>query len=339
MDRLQKYILRNLSTLFLSIFLPLFAIASVIFLIKLAAYTAIIQLSIWEMTKLYLFVLPEILFYTLPITFFIAATLSLFKLSNDNEVIVLFALGIKPKFLVKTLFKPAFLLSIVLAFDFFILFPHSTVLSSNFVSYKKSEAKFNLAASEFGNSFGDWLLYIGGKKNDGTYSKVFLFNKKGKEEILISAKKAEIINDAGILRLKLTDGEGYSYSTKKLSQINFKTMMINNTLKTHLHPYRKPLEYWLAKDRHKNKVKMFITDTLLSLFPIISLFIVVAIGVVQVRHQKSRVYLYLFISIALYYGFTVGLQSILHFYTIPAVSLTWLIVTYFIYRKSIVNKF
>ena len=84
---------------------------------------------------------------------------------------------------------------------------------------------------------------------------------------------------------------------------------------------------------------MFITDTLLSLFPIISLFIVVAIGVVQVRHQKSRVYLYLFLSIALYYGFTMGLQSILHFYTIPVVALTWLIVTYYIYRKTIVNKF
>ncbi len=339
MDRLQKYILRNLSSLFLSIFLPLFAIASVIFLIKLATYTAVIQLSIWEMTKLYLFVLPEILFYTLPITFFIAATLSLFKLSNDNEIIVIFSLGIKPSFIVKTLLKPALLLSIVLAFDFFILFPHATVLSSNFVSYKKSEAKFNLAASEFGNSFGDWLLYLGGKKNDGTYYKVFLFNKKGKEEILISAQKAQIINDSGILRLKLTDGEGYSYSTKKLSQVNFKTMMINDTMKTHLKTYRKPLEYWLAKERRKNKIHMFITDTLLSLFPLLSLFIVVAIGVVQTRHQKSRVYLYLFISIVLFYGATVGLQKLLQFYTIPVVALSWLIVTYFIYRKTIVNKF
>ncbi|SFV60655.1 Predicted permease YjgP/YjgQ family [hydrothermal vent metagenome] len=339
MDRVQKYILKNLSSLFLSLFIPLFAIASVIFLIKLATYTAIIQLTIWEMTKLYLFVLPQILFYTLPIAFFVAATLSLFKLSHDNEIIVLFALGIKPSFILKTLFKPAFLLTLLLAFDFFIIFPHSTVLSSNFISYKKSEAKFNLAASEFGNSFGDWLLYLGGKKDDGTYYNVFLFNKKAKEEILISAQKAEIINDSGILRLKLTNGEGYSYSTKKLSQINFKTMMINDTLKTHLHPYKKPLAYWLAKEKHKKKVKMFITDTLLALFPTISLFIVVAIGVVQVRHQKSRVYLYLFISIALYYGFTIGLQHLLHFYTIPVVSLTWLVITYFIYKKTIVNKF
>ena len=103
MDRLQKYILSNLSTLFISIFMPLFAIASVIFSIKLATYTAVIQLSLYDMAKLYLFVLPEILFFTLPISFFVAATLSLFKLSNDNEIVVLFSLGIKPGFIIKTM--------------------------------------------------------------------------------------------------------------------------------------------------------------------------------------------------------------------------------------------
>lgn len=226
MDRLKKYIIDNLYMIFLSMFMPLFAIASVIFMIKLATYTAVIQLSLWDMAKLYLFVLPEILFYTLPITFFIAATLSLFKLSTDNEMVVLFALGIHPKFIIKTLFKPAMLLSALLAFDFLILFPHATTLSSNFVSYKKSEAKFNLSASEFGHSFGDWLLYIGKDNENETYSDVILFNKNKKEEIIISAKKAQIINDSGILRLKLMNGEGYSYSKDEFSQIDFETMFI-----------------------------------------------------------------------------------------------------------------
>ena len=339
MNRLQSYILRNFSSLFLSIFLPLFAIASVIFLIKLATYTAVIQLTIWEMTKLYFFVLPELLFYTLPVTFFIAAALSLHRLSNDNEIVVIFALGIQPSFIIKTFFKPALLLSFVLVFDFFILFPHATVLSSNFVSYKKSEAKFNLAASEFGNSFGDWLLYLGGKKDDGTYYKVFLFNKKEKEEVLISAQKAEIINDSGILRLKLSDGEGYSYSTKQLSQINFKTMMINDTMKTHLREYKTPLQYWRSKERAKSKKHMMITDVLLSLFPIFSLFAVASMGIVHARHQKSKIYIYLFSSIVIYYGLTIGLQDVIGYYTIPVVAFSWLAATYFIYRKTIVNKF
>ncbi len=339
MQRLRKYIISNLSILFLSIFLPLFAIASVIFLIKLATYTAVIQLSIWEMSKLYFFVLPEVLFYTLPITFFIAATLSIFKLSTDNEIVVLFSLGIRPNFIIKTLFRPALLLSILLSFNFFFLFPHATVLSSNFISYKKSEAKFNLSASEFGHSFGNWLLYVGSNNPDGTYADVFLFNKDKKEEILIGAKKAEIINDSGILRLKLSDGEGYSYSKEKFSQINFETMQINDTMTTDLTKYRTPLEYWRSEDREESKTHMFITDTLLSIFPIISLFLVASIGVVHVRHQKGRVYLYLFLGVLAYYGATLGLQKVLVFYTIPVVSITWLIVTYIIYRKKIVARF
>jgi len=339
MIRLRKYILNNFASLFLSIFLPLFAIASVIFLIKLAAYTAIIQLSIWEMTKLYIFIFPEIIFYTLPITFFVAATLSIFKLSNDNEIIVLFALGIKPIFIVKTLLKPALLLVAIMFFNFFIVFPHAHTLSRNFLSYKKSEAKFNLAASEFGNSFGDWLLYLGTKNEDGTFSKVFLFNKKQKEEILIAAKKAQVINDAGILRLKLTNGEGYSYSKEKFSQINFNTMLINDTMKTDLRKYKKPLDYWLSKELFERKKHLFIRDTLMSLFPFITLFLVVTIGIVQVRHQKSRVYLYLFLTILLYYSGLLVLEKYFGFYTIAVVSVFWLIATYYLYRKIIVKKF
>jgi len=339
MDRLQKYIISNLSILFLSIFSALFTIASVVFLIKLATYTAIIQLTIWEMTKLYIFVVPELLFFTLPITFFVAAALTIFKLSNDNEIVVLFALGIHPKFILKILLKPALLLSALLFFNFFIIFPHAKVLSKNFISYKKSEAKFNLAASEFGHKFGDWLLYLGKKNDDKTYSDVFLFNKKAEEEILIGAKEAYIINEGGILKLKLIDGEGYSYSKEKFSQIDFEVMYINDTLTSDLTTYRTPIEYWLSKEKREKKTTKFITNSLLSIFPAISLFLVLSISIVHVRHQKNKIYLYLLLSIVTYYGATLGLQKAFVFYTIPIVIIAWLTTTYTIYRKAIVERF
>lgn len=339
MNRLEKYLINTLSSLFVSIFSALFAIASVIFLIKLATYTAVIQLSILEMGKLYLFILPQILFYTLPISFFIAATLSLYRLSNDNEIVVLFALGIHPKFILKTLLKPALLLSMLLFFNYLVLFPHTTILSSNFLYYKKSEAKFNLSASEFGHKFGDWLLYLSSSDGNGTYGDVFLFNKNKKEEILISAKSAKVINDNGILRLKLKNGQGYSYSKDSFSQINFKTMFINDTMTTKLREYQDPIAYWLSDKKKKQKRTMLITNTLLSFFPLISLFLVVSLGVVHVRHQKSMVYFYLFISIILFYGTTIGLQKILIYYTIPTVLFTWLAITYTLYRKTILSRF
>ena len=319
--------------------MSLFFTASVIFLIKLATYTAVIQLTVLDMTKLYLFVLPEILFYTLPISFFISATLTLFKFSNDNEAVVLFSLGIRPIFIIKTLLKPALALCAVLFLNFLVLFPHTDVISTNFVLYKKSEAKFNLSASEFGNSFGDWLLYLGKENPDGSFGDVFLFNKKKQEEILISAKKAKVINISGILRLELNDGEGYSYSTQSFSQIDFQTMYINDSMHVELREYETPLEYWKSEIRAKNKKQAMITNTLLSLFPVISLFLVLSIGIVQVRHQKSYVYLYLFVSIVLFYASILSLKNIFGYYTIPLITFTWLGVTYFIYRKTIVNKF
>jgi lipopolysaccharide export system permease protein len=339
MQRLNKYLVNNFSALFTSIFMPIFFTASVIFLIKLATYTAIIQLTILDMAKLYMFVLPEILFYTLPIAFFVSATLSLFKLSNDNEAIVIFSLGIRPITIIKSFFKPAIALTLLLFFNFLVLFPHTDVVSTNFLLYKKGEAKFNLSASEFGNSFGDWLLYLGEENEDGSFSKVFLFNKKKQEEILISAKRAEVINDGGVLRLELKDGEGYSYSTQNFSQVNFDTMQINDVMQIDLRKYETPLEYWFSEIRAENKKQALITNSLLSIFPVISLFFVLAIGIVQVRHQTSYVYLYLFLGIMVYYGATLGLQNSFGYATIPLVAITWTVVTYIIYRKTIVNKF
>ncbi len=353
MTKLQKYIINNLSILFLSIFSALFTIASIIFLIKLATYTAVIQLSILDMTKLYIFVIPELLFFTLPISFFVASALTIFRLSTDNEIVVLFALGIHPKIILTTLLKPALLLSILLMFNFFIIFPHAKILSKNFITYKKSEAKFNLTASEFGHKFGEWLLYLGKENNDKTYSNVFLFNKNKNDEVLISANKAEITNISGVLKLKLINGEGYSYSKEKFTQINFETMFINDTMQTELVKYKTILEYWLPQKKENlsdidlflinqeidKQKKKFTTNILLSLFPILSLFIVLSIGIVHARHQKGKIYLYMFLSITIYYGSTLGLISSFGFYTIPIVIISWLSVTYIIYKKAIVERF
>ena len=254
-------------------------------------------------------------------------------------MIVLFSLGIHPNTILKTLLTPSIILTFLLLIDFLFIFPHAKILSKNFISYKKSAAKFNLSASEFGHSFGDWLLYIGKENQDETYSDVILFNKNTQEEVLIGAKDAKVINDSGILRLKLSDGEGYSYSKDKFTQINFKTMYINDTLKTNLVKYVTPLRYWFPHKREKGKKRAFITNTLLSFLPIFGLFLVASIGIVHIRHQKSRVYLYLFIGIVIYFVFAVSLQKFLDFYAIPALVIPWIVVTYYIYKKQIVAKF
>ncbi len=343
MDKLKSYILSNFSLLFFSIFLPLFSIASVVFIIKLATMTAIIQLSLSEMLKLYMFVLPDLLFYTLPITFFIAAAMSLHKLSSDNEMTVVFALGIQPAQIMKILLFPALILTVTLFFIVLILFPHAKILSTNFIQYKTSEAKFNLGASEFGHSFGDWMLYIGNDDKHGNYGDVFLFHKSDDEEILIGAKQAEVISQNGIMKLQLHSGEGYSYTDHSLSQMNFSSMIINDMMKMKLNKYENPIAFWIAADdsKHiqKRKHRRLAMYTILSLFPLLSLFTVMGIGIVNARHQQGHLYLSIFITILLYYGAAMTLNRPLEFYAVPLVVLVWLGVTYYLYRTKVVARF
>ncbi len=341
MHRLRRYIIANFSISFFSIFLPLFAIASVIFMLKLATYTAYIQLTFFEMFKLYLFVLPELFFYTLPITFFIAATLALFRLSTDNEMVILFSLGIKPNYLIKVLMVPAMLLSALLMFNFFFLFPHAKTLSINFMKHKKSEAKFNLSASEYGHNFGSWLLYIGKNNTDNSFGDVVLFHKDKEKEIVISAQQATVDNANGILRLELETGKGYSYSIDTLTQMKFDTLFINNLMTTDQRQYLSAYDYWFnnvedLKALHKKK---FIEDSLIALFPLLSLFMVLAIGVAHVRHQKAYIYLFLFLSIALYFGLSIAYAGKLGYYALIIIPFLWLLATYPYYRRKIVSRF
>lgn len=310
-------------------------------MLKLATYTAYIQLTFFEMFKLYLFVLPELFFYTLPITFFVAATLALFRLSTDNEMVILFSLGIKPNYLIKVLMVPALLLSSLLFFNFFFLFPHVKTLSINFMKHKKSEAKFNLSASEFGHNFGSWLLYIGKDNKDNTFGDVVLFNKDKDEEIVIGAEKATVDNSGGVLRLQLESGKGYSYTVDSLTEMKFETLFINNIMTTDQRKYLSAYDYWFNNEPGLQKIhtKKFITDVLLSLFPVLSLFMVLAIGVAHVRHQKAYIYLFLFLSIIGYYGISIGMVNRLGYYTLPLVLLGWLAMTYPYYRRKIVSRF
>lgn len=340
MGKLQHYIFSHLNVLFFSIFIPLFTIASVIFLIKIATLTSIINLTLSEMGKLYLFALPELLFYTLPIAFFVASALTLFRLSNDNEMVVVFSMGISPRFLARILALPAFILSLLLLANFLVIIPHIKNINKSFTQAKKSEAKFNLTASEFGHHFGDWMLFINKSDNaNRTYGGIVLFNKEKKEEILIVANEAELLNNHGLLQLKLHNGEGYTYDDKTFKHMEFKTLMINDTIERNENLYNGILGYWKNYKEEKFKQQMLITNTLLSIFPLLSIFLIIALGVVHSRHQKRWIYLWLFVSIITFYAASIVLQTWLEFWTIPVVALLWLSVTYLFYRQLVGSRF
>jgi len=340
MDKLRRYLISNLTILFFSIFLPLFAIASIIFMIKLATYTYVIQLNVWEMGELYLFVLPELFFYTLPIAFVVSAALTLYRLSNDNELIVVFSLGVSPNKIAAFLAKPALILSVLLFVDFFVVTPYIKIISGNFIDHKKSEAQFNLTASEFGHSFGDWMLFINRSDSQThTYQDVVLFNKSMENEIVIAAKNAKLVNTNGLLQLRLANGESFSYDEAGLKQMLFKTAFINDMLDTKQQIYKSTIDYWTNDDYKERKSQRLVTNALLSFFPLISIFLIMAVGVVHARHQKRWIYLWLFLGILVFYSASVVFYNLVGFHAIWIVTLLWLSVTYGFYKRLVGRRF
>ncbi len=357
MDKLKNYLLTNFSQIYFSIFLPLFVIASVIMLVKIAAYTAFIQLTLWEMVKLYLFLMPELMFYTLPVTFFISAVMTIAKLSNDYEMLVIFSLGIKPSSLILFFTKLAILQSLLLFVLFFVVTPHTKNLQRNFMNKKRSEAKFNIEASEYGHKFGDWMIFVGESKKDGSYGNIILFNQKDTEETLLVAEKADVVSQADTLKLELKKGKGFTYSEESLSQMKFRTMHINDSTNMDKEEYKSTFAYWFSdlklRDMYEegslkyryyqkdltSKLRKLSNQFLIAFFPLTSVFLILSIGVINARHQKGFTYVYIFSTVILYYASTFTLSKILGLYTIAVVGAVFVSISYYIYHKKIVVRY
>lgn len=335
---LSKYLNNHLFISFLSFFIPLFFIASLIFFIKIVSYTSVVQLSFGDLCKLYLFILPQILFFTLPVVFFIGVVSTLYKLSFEYEIVALFSLGVHPLRIFSIFFKTASVLSIILLILSIILIPQAKQVYKGFILYKKAQAKLNIKPSEFGHKFGDWYLYLGSKKKD-TFYNVTLYNQKLQhQENFIIAKKATIEHTKYRLALSLFDGNAYTYENSNFKKIHFRLMKIYDTSAQRVFHYTNPFSYWMQAITNKQRAFDFIFFVLISLFPVITLFNTLLLGINNPRFEKRGIFLKALALVALFFGIVYALAKTIHFYALLLVPL-WIGVSAIFYKKSIAKRF
>jgi len=349
MVKLNDYIFKHFFHYFFSIFLPLFTIASIIIIVKIASKTAVIHVDMIELLQIYLFFLPTILFYTMPLSFFIGATLTISKLSFDYELVVLFAMGINPNKILKVFLLPTIVLGFILMFLFIFIIPHTKQLNNNFQTLKKTQTQFDIKATEFGQKFGDWFVFIDKKPQDDLYENIVLYKKEKKDEIFIQAQYAKISNNKGLFSMNLENGITYKYTQDKVEQINFKIMIINDTVFTKNDLYLSILQYWqyyfndTFKKEHEREYKSeaasFSLKVLISFFPLLGIFLFLTFGVSNSRHEKSHQNLYMFITITIFFSIASLVTKYLLFWSIPVFIVIWLLITYYIYKRKILTVY
>jgi lipopolysaccharide export system permease protein len=285
---LEKYIFKTFSSSFFPIFFTLYTITSIIFLVKIATLTSVIQMNFIELIQLYGYYIPIVLFYTLPVSYFVGVIITISKLSSDYETIVITSFGLNPTRLLQLLLTTTFVISLLLFIVSLGLIPKAKYLKENFLNIKKQEAQFNIKASEYGQQIGSWFIYVN-KEHQNTFQDITLLQLEENKDMLISADFATIESKNGSLSINLEDGKSFSISDS-IQQVDFEKMILRHTTPKaqNIKSLNDIIIYWSDRKKSLKKSKDFTFNILVSLFPLISVFFYIAIGYFNPRYDNNR---------------------------------------------------
>jgi lipopolysaccharide export system permease protein len=254
-----------------------------------------------------MFLLPKVLIFTLPITFFIALAIVLFKLSRENETIVLFSLGHSPKKIARFFLAISSLLSAFLVINVLILMPLSKELQANFIDYKKTQARFNIEATEFGQKFSDWFVFINSAGKD-YYKDIVMYSQNEKSDRVVSANEAFILNKQGEISLELKEGKAYDIAKDEINQLDFETMLLRALINDEVKGIDSIKTYWFDMFEDKKKAKDFVFYMLIALFPFATTLFALSFGIVTYRYERSGIYFQISLVILTYFAAVMFLQ-------------------------------
>lgn len=334
---IKKYLFRQFISSFLSIFLTLFLVSSIIILFQIAKFTSYIELSLFELFKLYALMSIKLIIFTTPISFFITCFMCILRLSKENEIIMLFSLGFSPRKISNFFSFIAIIISIILVIITFIFIPISFSLYDNFLDYKKAFSQINLKSGNFGQKIGDYI-YFSDDNDENIYKNIVLYSPKTatKNEQIILASSGKITSEENKIQVRLDDVMLYNFKdTLEVSKI--KDLTFTTLIKSNLTDIKSISEYW-KNYKDSSKSKELVIYFLLSLMPIVSVHYALAFSIISSRYEKSHEYLAMLVFLLIYLTPMMMFLNY-HFYTIFGVFFTTLLISKACFRKKILNKY
>ncbi len=334
MARLKAYLLTNFTKSFTTLFIPFFIIMSLIYIINISKLSARVTLEFSDFLMLYVYVLPDIIFSTLPLTFLGAVINSLSNLSENNEAIAIFSVGYTPKKLVKLLLPTALLFTLIITIIAIFITPYTTQKMKNYRNKKIYESKLKILPKKLSQTFGKHHVFIDENKN-GKFKNVTMFteNSDGHVQILL-ADSGFIKNDINSSSyLNLDNGRLYRNKDNGFNIVNFKNMKIYNNSKYYSKKILPTKEYWL-----KEKAK-FYYYLLISLSPLFLIVLYISFGIYNPRYQKNRAAFYIILSVLLIYIPSIITRKLSSPYILVAVLIAWVVLSIYIFNKKVLKRY
>ncbi|RLA82513.1 MAG: permease, partial [Epsilonproteobacteria bacterium] len=214
--------------------------------------------------------------------------ISISKLSSEYELIIITSFGLNPTGILKILLPTTILMSLLLLVISLGLIPKALFLKDNFINKKKQEAQFNIQAGEYGQRIGHWFIYVD-KKEKNTFKNMTLLKLEQNKDTLISSNQTTTNTRENTITMNLTDGKSFTISDT-IQQIDFKTMLlVNTTAKVkNIKTLDDFISYWDDRNSNLSKSKDFTFSILISLFPLVSIFFILATGYFNPRYNTNK---------------------------------------------------
>jgi lipopolysaccharide export system permease protein len=333
MRLLRNYLLKEFFT---PLIFALFILTFVMLLgnlIKIADLVINKGVDIASVTKLFLFMVPSLLTYTLPIATLVAVLLALGRLSSDNEIIAIRASGIGIFQMVLPILVLGILLSMLL-----VIFNDRVIPYAHFATRKtliEVGIKNPTAALEPGvfiNSFDKYILFIYAiEDNKMTNVRIYEPQGENKPTRIIIAKKGEFIPDPtqpNVIKLKLVEGtadEPDPNNPSNFFKLNFKNYFMTLNLsqmrdKNSIEKKPKDMTIKELKNEADRLKEQGITPTPLlneitrKISLAFSSFVFILIGlplaIITKRREKSINFGIAFVIVIIYYLLLLGSEAL-----------------------------
>ena len=299
MNKIDKYVFFEVSKGCLFVLFIFLSISWLLQFTRLVSLTNLIQVDIFTIFYLSIFLIPNLVTVILPIVVMFGLIISFLKLHKDKEIISMYALGLKTNPIIK-----AFILFTLLTILFSLIF--SLYLSPKiYKEYKVKEYEIRnkidfekIIVSNFLEINNKTFLDF--KKDNEIFKEVFIKFKDEKEN-LIYADQAAINQNKNKFIFKLSNGFKITLIEKnkieKLEFENYKLNIVNNNFESYDNFDKNTFSIF---DDFKNKNYLHIvhkvTDT------IIVIIIILFFYFNNIKYYKFDFYyltLFLFISSAL----------------------------------------
>lgn len=210
MSIISKYISKNFLTMFVGI---LFVLVFVIFMVQFSrifSYAMQYGANIFWVMGMTIYLLPDILVLSLPISFQIALLMTLTNLSKTGEILALRAAGLS----FKEITKPIFYISIFLTILMISLNGFFSPIALRNLEKQKEEisskiSKISLEPRTFIN-LGDWELYAedaDAKRRNFTHIHLTRKNDDTALNTKINASQGKVVTEDNTIKIFLTKGQ------------------------------------------------------------------------------------------------------------------------------------